>query len=39
MLKVARDMNSGTIVLILPDRGDHYLSTTLFFSICEKCPP
>ena len=38
-LKVARDMNSGTIVVILPDRGDRYLSTTLFLSICGKCPP
>ncbi|MHC4639464.1 MAG: cysteine synthase B, partial [Planctomycetota bacterium] len=32
-------MNSGTIVVILPDRGDRYLSTTLFRSICAKCPP
>ena len=38
-LKVARDMNSGTIVVILPDRGDRYLSTTLFLPICGKCPP
>jgi len=38
-LQVARDMNSGTIVVILPDRGDRYLSTTLFRSICAKCPP
>jgi S-sulfo-L-cysteine synthase (O-acetyl-L-serine-dependent) len=38
-LKFARDMNSGTIVVILPDRGDRYLSTTLFLSICGKCPP
>ena len=38
-LKVARDMNSGTIVVILPDRGDRYLSTTLFLAICGKCPP
>ena len=30
---------SGTIVVILPDRGDRYLSTTLFKSICAKCPP
>ncbi|MHC4482658.1 MAG: PLP-dependent cysteine synthase family protein [Planctomycetota bacterium] len=38
-LHVAEKMNSGTIVVILPDRGDRYLSTTLFRSICAKCPP
>jgi cysteine synthase B len=38
-LQVARDMDSGTVVVILPDRGDRYLSTTLFRSICAKCPP
>lgn len=38
-LQIARDMSSGTIVVILPDRGDRYLSTTLFRSICSKCPP
>jgi cysteine synthase B len=38
-LRVARDMNSGTVVVILPDRGDRYLSTTLFRSVCGKCPP
>ena len=38
-LKVAEGMNSGTIVVILPDRGDRYLSTTLFRSFCAKCPP
>ena len=32
-------MDSGTIVAILPDRGDRYLSTTLFRSICAKCSP
>jgi S-sulfo-L-cysteine synthase (O-acetyl-L-serine-dependent) len=26
-------------VAILPDRGDRYLSTTQFRSICAKCPP
>lgn len=29
----------GTIVVILPDRGDRYLSTTLFRPICAACPP
>jgi len=38
-LHVAEQMTSGTIVVILPDRGDRYLSTTLFRSICAKCPP
>jgi cysteine synthase B len=38
-LKVAATMKKGVIVVILPDRGDRYLSTTLFRSICAKCPP
>jgi cysteine synthase B len=38
-LQVARKMKKGTIVVILPDRGERYLSTTLFRSICAKCPP
>jgi cysteine synthase B len=38
-LKKASGMEKGTIVAILPDRGDRYLSTTLFKSICAKCPP
>jgi len=38
-LKVAREMSSGTVVVVLPDRGDRYLSTTLFMSTCAKCPP
>ncbi len=38
-LKVAGKMKKGVIVTILPDRGDRYLSTTLFRSICAKCPP
>jgi len=38
-LHIAEKMSSGTIVVILPDRGDRYLSTTLFRSICAKCPP
>jgi cysteine synthase B len=38
-LQIARQMTRGTIVAILPDRGDRYLSTTLFRSICAKCPP
>ena len=38
-IKVARTMKSGTVVVILPDRGDRYLSTSLFMSICAKCLP
>jgi len=38
-LKLAADMSSGTIVVLLPDRGDRYLSTSLFMSVCAKCPP
>jgi S-sulfo-L-cysteine synthase (O-acetyl-L-serine-dependent) len=38
-LKVSKNLDRGTIVVILPDRGDRYLSTTLFRSICAKCPP
>jgi len=38
-IHVARQMDKGTIVTILPDRGDRYLSTTLFRSVCAKCPP
>jgi len=38
-LQIAKKITHGTIVVILPDRGDRYLSTTLFRSICAKCPP
>ena len=38
-LEVARRMSSGTIVVIICDRGDRYLSTNLFTSICAQCPP
>jgi S-sulfo-L-cysteine synthase (O-acetyl-L-serine-dependent) len=38
-LHIADNMTSGTIVVLLPDRGDRYLSTTLYRSICAKCPP
>jgi len=36
---IAEKMDKGNIVVILPDRGDRYLSTTLFRSVCAKCPP
>lgn len=38
-LKLADKVKKGTIVTIFPDRGDRYLSTTLFASICSECPP
>ena len=38
-LKKAEVLKEGVIVVILPDRGDRYLSTALFASICGKCPP
>ena len=38
-LEYAKKINKQKIVTILPDRGDRYLSTTLFKSICAKCPP
>jgi cysteine synthase B len=38
-LRMAELLKHGTIVVILPDRGDRYLSTTLFASVCGKCPP
>ena len=38
-LRVAAELSSGTVVTLLPDRGDRYLSTTLFRSVCACCPP
>jgi len=38
-LRVAQGMKSGTVVVIFPDRGERYLSTVLFRSICAECPP
>lgn len=38
-LQIAKNINSGTIVTLLPDRGDRYLSTNLFRSQCAECPP
>ncbi|GAB4483713.1 MAG: cysteine synthase family protein [Thermodesulfovibrionales bacterium] len=38
-LQVASRMDTGTVVVIIPDRGDRYLSTALFTSVCGKCPP
>lgn len=38
-LKMAKELETGTIVVIVPDRGDRYLSTNLFKSMCAQCPP
>jgi S-sulfo-L-cysteine synthase (O-acetyl-L-serine-dependent) len=38
-VKKANEIKDGTIVVILPDRGDRYLSTALFTSVCAQCPP
>ena len=38
-LKFAENIDHGTIVTLLPDRGDRYLSTNLFRSQCAMCPP
>ena len=37
--RIAQQMSSGTVVTMIPDRGDRYISTTLFRSTCAKCPP
>jgi len=38
-LRLSHELESGLIVVIVPDRGDRYLSTNLFKSICAQCPP
>jgi cysteine synthase B len=38
-IRMAECMEKGTIVTIICDRGDRYLSTALFRSTCAKCPP
>lgn len=38
-LDIAEHIDRGMIVTILPDRGERYLSTTLFRSVCANCPP
>jgi cysteine synthase B len=37
--RIAEQMNSGTVVTMILDRGDRYISTALFRSTCAKCPP
>lgn len=39
-IQMAQEMKeSDVVVVLLPDRGDRYLSTNLFRSICAECPP
>jgi cysteine synthase B len=38
-LRIARELDEGVVVVLLPDRGDRYLSTALFRSVCGCCPP
>jgi cysteine synthase B len=39
-LEVAADLAPNqAVVVLLPDRGDRYLSTNLFRSVCAECPP
>lgn len=38
-VQIANEIDCGTIVTLLPDRGDRYLSTNLFRSQCAECPP
>ncbi len=39
-MEVAKEMPKGsTVVVLLPDRGDRYLSTEVFRSVCADCPP
>lgn len=38
-MKLANEIKKGTIVVILPDRGERYLSLMQFRSVCAKCPP
>jgi cysteine synthase B len=39
-MHAAKDLPRGsTVVVILPDRGDRYLSTEVFRSVCALCPP
>jgi len=39
-LQVAEELSAAdTVVTLFPDRGDRYLSTNLFRSVCAECPP
>lgn len=36
---IAAELDEGVVVVLVPDRGDRYLSTSLFRSVCAKCRP
>jgi cysteine synthase B len=38
-LRKSSELKEGVIIVLMPDRGDRYLSTSLFTSVCAKCPP
>jgi cysteine synthase B len=39
-MRLAKDMPRGsTLAVLFPDRGDRYLSTEVFRSVCSLCPP
>jgi S-sulfo-L-cysteine synthase (O-acetyl-L-serine-dependent) len=38
-IRKSSELKEGVVVVIFPDRGDRYLSTSLFTSVCAKCPP
>lgn len=38
-IRKSSELQEGALVVIFPDRGDRYLSTALFTSVCGKCPP
>lgn len=39
-MQAARDLPRGsTVVVLFPDRGDRYLSTEVYRSVCAICPP
>ncbi|KAF0181893.1 MAG: cysteine synthase B [Nitrospirae bacterium] len=38
-IRTSSELTDGVIAVIFPDRGDRYLSTALFTSVCGKCPP
>ncbi|TLN19146.1 pyridoxal-phosphate dependent enzyme, partial [bacterium] len=38
-LAAAEELGEGAVAVIFPDRGDRYLSTNLFRSVCGECPP
>lgn len=37
--RMAEELSEGVIVVLVPDRGNRYLSTALFRSVCAECRP